>query len=102
MTADTSRLRLAVLGVVVTSLFAALTARLWYLQVLDADEFRVAAEANQVRLVYEPAPRGRILDREGRVLVDNRVVDVLTLSRVEYQDHPDVLPRIAALLGVPT
>lgn len=101
MTADTSRLRLAVLGVVATSLFAALTARLWYLQVLDTAEFRVAAEANQVRLVYEPAPRGRILDREGRVLVDNRVVDVLTLSRVEAQDHPDVLPRVAALLGVP-
>ena len=100
MTADTSRLRLAVLGVVATSLFAALTARLWYLQVLDTAEFRVAAEANQVRLVYEPAPRGRILDREGRVLVDNRVVDVLTLSRVEAQDHPDVLPRVAALLGV--
>ncbi|HUR49245.1 MAG TPA: penicillin-binding protein 2 [Acidimicrobiales bacterium] len=101
MTADTSRLRLAVLGVVATSLFAALTARLWYLQVLDTAEFRVAAEANQVRLVYEPAPRGRILDREGRVLVDNRVVDVLTLSRVEAHDHPEVLPRVAALLGVP-
>jgi penicillin-binding protein 2 len=100
MTADTSRLRLAVLGVVATSLFAALTARLWYLQVLDTAEFRVAAEANQVRLVYEPAPRGRILDREGRVLVDNRVVDVLTLSRVEAHDHPEVLPRVAALLGV--
>lgn len=101
MTADTSRLRLAVLGVVATSLFAALTARLWYLQVLDTAEFRVAAEANQVRLVYEPAPRGRILDREGRVLVDNRVSDVLTLTRVEAQEKPEVLPRLAALLGVP-
>ena len=100
MTADTSRLRLAVLGVVVTSLFAALTARLWYLQVLDTEEFRVAAEANQVRLVYEPAPRGRILDREGRVLVDNRASDVLTLSRVEAQENPDVLPRLGALLGL--
>ena len=101
MTADTSRLRLAVLGVVVTSLFAALTARLWYLQVLDTEDFQVAAEANQVRLIYEPAPRGRILDREGRVLVDNRVADVLTLSRVEAQDHPEVLPRLAALLALP-
>ena len=101
MTADTSRLRLAVIGVVTMSLFAALTARLWYLQVLDTAEFRVAAEANQVRLVYEPAPRGRILDREGRILVDNQIIDVLTLSRVEAQDHPDVLPRVAALLGIP-
>jgi penicillin-binding protein 2 len=102
VTADNSRLRLAVLGVVVISLFAALTARLWYLQVLDTDEFQVAAEANQVRLVYEPAPRGRILDREGRVLVDNRITDVLTLSRVEAEDHPEVLPRLAALLGTTT
>ena len=101
MTADTSRLRLAVLGVVVISLFAALAARLWYLQVLDSEDFRVAAEANQVRLIYEPAPRGRILDREGRVLVDNRVSDVLTLSRVEAQENREVLPRLAALLGVP-
>ena len=102
MNGENSHLRLAVLGVVVTSLFAALTARLWYLQVLDTDAFRLQAEANQVRLVYEPAPRGRILDREGRVLVDNRITDVLTLSRVEAADNPDVLPRLAALLGVTT
>lgn len=102
MSGEGSHLRLAVLGVVTVSLFAALTARLWYLQVLDTDDFRVAAEANQVRLVYEPAPRGRILDREGRVLVDNRVTDVLTLSRVQAQESPEVLPRLAALLGVTT
>lgn len=101
MTSEVARLRLAVVGVIVVSLFAALTARLWYLQVLDTADFQLQAQANRVRLVYETAPRGRILDRQGRVLVDNRVSDVLTLSRVEAQQHPQVVGRVAALLGVP-
>ena len=50
--------------------------------------------------MYE-ARRGRILDRQGRVLVDNRVSDVLTLSRVDAHLHPEVIPRVAALLNTP-
>jgi penicillin-binding protein 2 len=98
---ENSRLRLAVLGVIVVSLFAALFARLWYLQVMDAEEFKVQAQQNQLRLVYEEAPRGRILDRNGRVLVENRVSAAVTVNRVEVQEHRDeVLPRLAALLGI--
>ena len=69
MTPDSPRLRLSVLGVVAFSLFA----RLWYLQVMANDEFEVAAEANAVRVVAVEAPRGRILDTAGRVIVDNRI-----------------------------
>jgi penicillin-binding protein 2 len=94
------RLRLSVLGVVVISLFAALFSRLWYLQVMDSASFRVAAKANQVRLVYEPAPRGRILDRNGTVLVDNRFRFVVTLSRQAAAQNPDVVARVAALLDM--
>ena len=93
-------LRLSVLGVVVISLFAALFSRLWYLQVMDSQNFRVAAKANQVRIVYEPAPRGRILDRKGVVLVDNRFRFVVTLSRQAAAQNPDVTTRVAALLNM--
>ena len=65
MTADTPRLRLAIVGIVALSLFAALFARLYFLQVLASPEYKLAARANQVRVVSEPAPRGRILDRNG-------------------------------------
>ncbi|MGH9269233.1 MAG: penicillin-binding protein 2, partial [Acidimicrobiales bacterium] len=78
---DSSRLRLAVIGIVVVSLFGALLARLWYLQVLDSQTFEVAARANQVRLVYDEAPRGRILDRQGLVLVDNRRAQAVMVER---------------------
>jgi penicillin-binding protein 2 len=94
------RLRLSVLGVIVISLFAALFSRLWYLQVMDSQSFQVAAKANQVRLVYEPAPRGRILDRNGAVLVDNRFRFVVTLSRQAAAQNPDVVNRVAALLNM--
>ncbi len=100
---ESPRLRLAVVGVVVVSLFSALFARLWYLQVLDTRTFVTAATSNQIRLVYEDAPRGRILDRNGKVLVDNRRTQAITVNRNELEklDNADeVKGRLAALLNL--
>ncbi len=98
---DTTRLRLGILGVVVLSLFATMLARLWYLQVLVAPELRVEAQANSVRLVYTEAPRGRILDRNGNVLVDNRIVPTVVVDREVAAKRPDVLARLSETLGKP-
>src|SRR5438552_13014219 len=100
MTQDSSRLRLGVLGMVVLSLFCALVARLWYLQVLASPDFKVEAQHNSVAVVYTEAPRGRILDRNGKVLADNRVLLALVANREQVAAHPDVLPRLSVLLGV--
>ncbi|MEA3020179.1 MAG: penicillin-binding protein 2 [Actinomycetota bacterium] len=103
MTADSPRLRLAIVGIVALSLFAALFARLWFLQVLAAPEYKLAAKANQVRVVSEPAPRGRILDRNGKVLVDNRASNVVALDRSKVRNKKDrdaLLTRLAVVLGV--
>ncbi len=100
-TVGTTRLRLTIVGVVVISLFAALLTRLWYLQVLDAPEFREAARRNEVRILCEPAPRGRIRDRNGKVIVDNQVTTAVTVSKKTVADRPDTLPRLSALLAVP-
>ena len=54
------------------SLFAALFTRLWYLQVLTTDEYEVAAETTAPATVILEAPRGRIFDRNGKPLVENR------------------------------
>lgn len=97
-TRDTSRLRLMILGVVILSLFATLLARLWYLQVLVAPDLKIEARDNSVRLLYTEAPRGRILDRNGRILVDNRIVPTVVVDRDITSKHPDVLPRLAMYL----
>ena len=80
MDPDSPRLRLSSLAVVVLSLFCALFARLWYLQVMTSGTAAAAASANRVRTVAEEAPRGRILDAKGRVLVDNTPSLVLTIN----------------------
>jgi len=43
----------------------------WKLQVLDSGYYGQLAERNRIRSIPVIAPRGRMLDREGRVLVDN-------------------------------
>ena len=71
------------------SLFAALFARLWYLQVMATKEFKTAAAALQTRTILEEAPRGRILDRNGVVLVDNRISVIVTVDAQEARRHQE-------------
>ncbi|HEX6476627.1 MAG TPA: penicillin-binding protein 2 [Acidimicrobiales bacterium] len=97
---DSTRLRLGLVGLVVAGLFVAMFVRLWYLQVLDSPRFQSAAISNGVRNVYDPAPRGRIVDRYGRVLVDDSVTQAITLSRDTAKTHPEVVARLAVLLGM--
>jgi penicillin-binding protein 2 len=63
--------RIAVLGVALLLLFAALFLRLWALQVLSGDRYLAQANDNRVRTRPVDAPRGSILDRYGRTLVSN-------------------------------
>jgi penicillin-binding protein 2 len=72
-------LRVAILGVLVLAVFALLFLRLWSLQILSSSHYLNEALNNQLRVVREPAPRGSILDRNGRVLVDNKASQAATL-----------------------
>ena len=53
-------------------LLSALTARMYYLQVLQADRYRTLADENRINLRLLPPPRGRIVDRFGMPLADNQ------------------------------
>ncbi|MFN8050631.1 MAG: penicillin-binding protein 2 [Acidimicrobiales bacterium] len=78
---DNTQLRLAVIGVVCVSLFASLFVRLYYLQVIDHQNYTVEARAVHLRTKHEQGPRGRILDRNGNVLVDNKVTVVVGIDK---------------------
>ena len=73
-------LRVAILGGIALALFAVVFLRLWYLQVLTGDSFRQQALNNRVRHVPVAAPRGSVLDRNGRQIVVNRVATVVQLD----------------------
>lgn len=98
---DTSRVRLSIVGVVVLALFGALFTRLWYLQTAGGTYLAAAADENRVRIVTEPAPRGRILAADGTVLADNRVTNVVTVDRaLEGKRRKRVVDRLALVLGM--
>ncbi len=64
--------RVAVLGGIAFLMFSVIFFRLWYLQVLSGDRYVAEANDNRVRDIKVQAPRGQVVDREGRILVDNR------------------------------
>ena len=78
---DRSHLRLVVLGVLIVSLIATLTARLFYLQLVVGEEYAAQAASNTTREVITPAVRGLILDQRGRPLVANRTSLVVSIDR---------------------
>jgi penicillin-binding protein 2 len=85
--AVTSRLalRLAIFGGVAVVLFAILFLRLWLLQVVDGETYLAEAKNNRTRSFRTSAPRGKILDRNGDVLVANR-------TSLALQVNPRKLP----------
>jgi penicillin-binding protein 2 len=72
----------------------------WKLQVIDSDKYGVMAERNRVRSIPIIAPRGRMLDRDGRVLVDNYPSFSVLLLRDDEAAVSKNLPAIADGLGL--
>ncbi len=63
--------RLTAVQYIILGIFLLLTYGLWRLQVSQSDLYSTLAEKNRIREVPILAPRGKILDREGRTIVDN-------------------------------
>jgi penicillin-binding protein 2 len=66
-----SAIRLTAVQYVILVVFLILAYGLWRLQVMQSDLYAQLAEKNRIRNVPILAPRGKILDREGRTIVDN-------------------------------
>ncbi len=81
---------------VVTLVLLVLCAGLWKLQVLGATNYRVLAEQNRIRKEPVLAPRGRLFDREGRILVDNYPSVTCWLLRDQQKNLQADLPAIAS------
>jgi penicillin-binding protein 2 len=88
--------RIAILGGIALGAFAIIFFRLWFLQVLSGEEYVSQARENRTRSVRIAAPRGRIVDRNNRLLVDNRPSNVV---EIEPQGLPDRVIDDAATWG---
>ncbi len=86
---------------IVVLALVALAAGMWRLQVLGVDNYRVLAEANRIRKDPIPAPRGKLFDRENRLLVDNYPSVSCYLLRNQAKDLNADIPLIARGLDLP-
>ena len=96
-------LRVAIIGGVALVMFGIIFFRLWYLQVLSGDRYLAEANDNRVRDIVVQAPRGRIVDRNGRLLVDNRSGYAVKINPAKVPEDPDQRQRLfgnlAKILG---
>jgi penicillin-binding protein 2 len=93
--------RLAVASYIIVGMIGVLLLGFWKLQVIDSDKYATLAERNRVREIPIIAPRGRMLDRDGRVLVDNRPSFSVLLLRDDLVQVEKHLAAISDGLGIP-
>ncbi len=93
-------LRLVVLQVGVVVTFAALAISFWYLQVVQHARFQEMAENNHQRTLALRAPRGVLFDRNGKVLVENRLSFNISIVREHTKDLNRTIRLLAAVAGL--
>lgn len=100
---DKARLeRVRILACLILITFVILAGRLWQLQVVHGQRYAEMADGNRIRWIREPAPRGRIYDRNGVPLVTNRASFTVSLTPggLEAEKREEVLNRLGRLLDM--
>lgn len=80
--------------------FLILVISLWYLQMIKGGEFKERAIENCIRALVEDAPRGRIYDRQEKLLVTNRPVVVVSIIPAEVDDLEKLSERLSRIIGI--
>lgn len=95
--------RFLAFGVVMVLAVSGLTARLFYLQIVDGGRFATLSAQNRTVEEAIPSPRGLIYDRAGRVLVTNVPTFAVKVRPADLPTdlRPQVVERLSALLDVP-
>src|SRR3974390_3567142 len=96
-----SPFRLTAVQYVLLAVFLLLAFGLWRLQVARSDYYNSLAEQNRVKQVPILAPRGKLLDREGRIMVDNYPSFSVLLLRDQNRDLDGDADKIAEGLHIP-
>jgi penicillin-binding protein 2 len=95
--------RVSIVAVFALVVFSVILFRLWSLEILNGNDYVARANDNRLRSVTLPAPRGAILDRNGKILVDNRPGLAVGIRPMDVPAHElgRVLAGLSQILGVP-
>jgi len=92
--------RVALLGGGQALLMSGLAARMYYLQVVESDKYRMLAEENRISIRLLPPLRGRILDRFGQPLAVNRQNFRVLIVPEQAQDLEATLGQLGTIISL--
>ncbi|MDY6906057.1 MAG: penicillin-binding protein 2 [Thermodesulfobacteriota bacterium] len=98
---DWFKQRLVMVMFCVTAAFTVLIARLFFLQVVEGQEYRRLSANNCIRLQAIAPTRGLIFDRNGKTLVDNRPAFDLSIIPRDTTNIDETLEKLATFTGLP-
>jgi penicillin-binding protein 2 len=90
--------RFRIFYVFIALTFAIFLSRLWYLQIIEGSELREFSEKNRIKQIKIMAPRGLILDREGKILVENHPGFEAILQPQYIKDLPGIAHTLSPIL----
>jgi len=92
--------RALMLGGMKAALFAGLGARMYYLQVIEGDQYKMLADENRINLALLAPPRGRILDRRGVPVATNRQNFRVLIVPEQTKSVEETLDRLNQIVPV--
>ena len=90
--------RLDIATAVIIFFVAVLIARLWFLQIHSGTEYARRSESNRIRIQDIVAPRGNILDRNGKTIITNRPRFNVVWSREDAPNPDEIIKILARIL----
>jgi len=92
--------RISHLLIFIVICFVILIINLWYLQMIKGDELSQKARENCIRSLVEDAPRGRIYDCKGKLLVANRPTVVVSIIPGEVENLKELSKKLSAIIDI--
>lgn len=92
--------KIYLLSVAAVIVFLILLSRLWFLQFIDVDRLREMSENNRLRFIPVAASRGVLLDRSGKMIVNNTPSFSLAVIPNEVRDRDQLLDSLARILQI--
>jgi penicillin-binding protein 2 len=96
------QMRSKIYSIIINIAFLVIFAGIFYLQILRWPLYHTLAKNNHIRLIPFPGLRGTIYDRNGLVIVDNRLSFDVVIIPQEVEDTEKTYGRLAQALGIPS
>lgn len=93
--------KLQVFLIIISLIFGALIARIFYLQIIKAEDFETLSEKNKLRIVSLPARRGDIYDRNMEVLATSKPVFTVAIASTQITEKEEVARKLSEILNDP-